>query len=85
MKKNDLNSLRAKTVAELRKEAAKRQVELSSFYAKIKAGQEKNLKRAKNARRDLAQILTLIRQKELLEQRAENKEHRKREETEKSP
>lgn len=79
MKKNDLNSFRAKTAIELKKEVVKRRVEISSHYAKIKAGQEKNLKKAKNARRDLAQILTLIRQKELLEQSTDSKQQSEKE------
>lgn len=68
MKKKDLTDLRNKKTNELEKLLAKKRNELVNTYAKIKAGQEKNLKKAKNIRRDVAQILTIIREKELLEQ-----------------
>ncbi len=67
MKKKDLTDLRNKKINELEKLLSKKRNELINTYAKIKAGQEKNLKKAKNMRRDIAQILTIIREKELLE------------------
>jgi len=67
MKKKDLTDLRNKKINELEKLLSKKRNELINTYAKIKAGQEKNLKKAKNIRRDVAQILTIIREKELLE------------------
>jgi ribosomal protein L29 len=66
MKKKDLTDLRNKKTNELEKLLSKKRNELINTYAKIKAGQEKNLKKAKNIRRDVAQILTIIREKELL-------------------
>ncbi len=66
MKKKDLTDLRNKKINELEKLLSKKRNELINTYAKIKAGQEKNLKKAKNMRRDIAQILTIIREKELL-------------------
>jgi ribosomal protein L29 len=66
MKKKDLTDLRNKKISELEKLLSKKRNELINTYAKIKAGQEKNLKKAKNIRRDVAQILTIIREKELL-------------------
>jgi ribosomal protein L29 len=66
MKKKDLTDLRNKKINELEKLVSKKRNELINTYAKIKAGQEKNLKKAKNIRRDVAQILTIIREKELL-------------------
>lgn len=66
MKKKDLTDLRNKKINELEKLLSKKRNELINTYAKIKAGQEKNLKKAKNIRRDIAQILTIIREKELL-------------------
>ncbi|MCK4588688.1 50S ribosomal protein L29 [Candidatus Woesebacteria bacterium] len=66
MKKKDLTDLRNKKINELEKLLSKKRNELINTYAKIKAGQEKNLKKAKNIRRDVAQILTIIREKELL-------------------
>lgn len=66
MKKKELTDLRNKKTNELEKLLSKKRNELINTYAKIKAGQEKNLKKAKNIRRDVAQILTIIREKELL-------------------
>jgi ribosomal protein L29 len=63
MKKKDLTDLRNKKINELEKLLSKKRNELINTYAKIKAGQEKNLKKAKNIRRDVAQILTIIREK----------------------
>lgn len=68
MKKKDLTDLRNKKTSELEKLLAKKRHELINANAKIKAGQEKNLKKAKNIRRDVAQILTIIREKKLLKE-----------------
>jgi len=70
MKKKDLLDLRSKKTGELEKLLSKKRNELINTYVKIKAGQEKNLKKAKNIRRDIAQILTIIREKELLKKEA---------------
>lgn len=68
MKKKDLKNLRDKSKNELKATVYKRKNELVATYAKIKAGQETNLKKAKNLRRDIAQILTVIREKETSEE-----------------
>ncbi|MGB6838750.1 MAG: 50S ribosomal protein L29 [Microgenomates group bacterium] len=68
MKKKELQELRVKKIAELRKLLSKKKKEAEVTYGKIKAGQEKNLKKAKNLKRDIAQILTLIREKQFLEE-----------------
>lgn len=68
MKKKELQELRIKKMAELRKLLSKRKKEADVTYGKMKAGQEKNLKKAKNLKRDIAQILTLIREKQFLEE-----------------
>ena len=74
MKKKELKDLKVKGLKELGKLVSQKKLELSESYAKIKAGQEKNLKKAKNLRRDVAQTLTIIREKELLEQESEGVE-----------
>lgn len=68
MKKKELQELRIKKIAELRKLLSKKKKEAEVTYGKMKAGQEKNLKKAKNLKRDIAQILTLIREKQFLEE-----------------
>lgn len=67
MKKTELTNLRTKTVAELKKMASEKKDEASMDYAKIKAGQEKNVKKSYLARKELAQILTILREKEIIE------------------
>jgi len=67
MKKKEIQDLRGKTQAELKKKAEDKRLELSKIVANLKASKEKNLKKAKNLRRELAQILTVLREKEILE------------------
>lgn len=67
MKTKDFKDLKTKEVKELRKNANDLVLQLSKIKAKIASGQEKNLKGAKNLRRDIARILTLIKEKEIVE------------------
>ena len=67
MKVKELQSLRTKQISELTKIVSEKKNEAGIAYAKIKAGQEKNVSRVKNLRHDIAQILTLIREKQILE------------------
>jgi len=66
MKKKDLQAARNKKVSELKKLVFKKKQEVEVLQAKVKAGQEKNLKKAKNIRIEIAQLLTLIREKEII-------------------
>lgn len=68
MKKKDLSELRNKDVGELKKKSEKLRLEIVKAKADLTASKEKNLKKVKNLRRDLAQILTLIREKQILEE-----------------
>lgn len=45
-------------------------------FARIKAGKEKNLKKASNIRREIAQILTSIREKQIAEKATKIKERK---------
>ncbi len=67
MKKKDLQELRKKEIPELKNLAEEKRLEIERVRAEIVSGREKNLKKVKNLRRDLAQILTLIKEKEILE------------------
>lgn len=67
MKKNELTSLRTKKMTELKAGMLAKKRELSLFYAKIVSGGEKNLKKGRNIKRDIAQMLTVIKEKELRE------------------
>lgn len=65
MKKNDLQSLRAKEVKELIKAVREKKLELIKFTAKLKSGGEKNVKKAANMKKEIAQILTVLKEKSL--------------------
>jgi ribosomal protein L29 len=65
MKLKAVQELRTKEIEKLRKEAVEKELEFFKFNAEIKVSKEKNLKKGKNLRRDLSQILTIIREKEL--------------------
>ena len=69
MKKRDLQEIRSKKVAELDKIVAKKRQESVLADAKMKTGQEKKIKKVKNLRREIAQILTIIREKQILEKK----------------
>jgi ribosomal protein L29 len=67
MKKKDLTNLRKKEIKDLEKMAKDMKLELAKATAEMRASREKNLKKTKNLRHDVAQILTIVREKELME------------------
>ena len=67
MKKRELDKLRGKESKELEKQSLDKKLELAKLESKIKAGKEKNIKKAKNLKIEIAQIMTLIREKEIME------------------
>lgn len=67
MKKKDFTELREKSAAELVKLAMQKKSEAAKKQMEILAGKEKNLKLYKNLRVEIAKILTLVREKEILE------------------
>lgn len=66
MKKKDLNALRAKKKEELKKMVDEKKLELFKFTAKLKVGEEKNLKKGFFLRKEMAKLLTIIKENELL-------------------
>lgn len=66
MKKKDLIGLRGKTEKELVRLAGKKLVDIAKAKAAIKAGQEKNLKKVKLLRGEISQILTILKEKEII-------------------
>jgi ribosomal protein L29 len=72
MKRNMLRDLRSKKLTDLEKMASEKRAEVDKARAEMKASKEQNLRKAKNLRRDLAQILTVVREKEIINE--ENKE-----------
>lgn len=67
MKTRDLKQFRIKTKKELLDLVRTKKKELLLCYAKIKAGKEKNTGLVKKIRRDIAQLLTIVKEKEILE------------------
>lgn len=80
MKKKDLVSLRKKDVKELKKMAEDKKNEALNAHVKMLAGQEKNLKKARNLRREVAQILTIVKEKEFVEELTKETEEKAKEE-----
>jgi len=73
MKKNDLKLIRSKTLPELVSLVRSKKEELTLSYTKLKADKIKNTSLLKNLKKDIAQLLTLIREKEIVEKLSENK------------
>ena len=73
MKTKDLKELRLKETAVLAKMANDKKEELKKAVVGIKVTKEKNLKKAKMVRREIAQILTVIREKEIIENEGSEK------------
>jgi len=70
MKKKDYREFKTKETAELEKALAGKRTDLAKTVPSLRSGKEKNLKKAKNLRREIAQILTLIREKEIVKREA---------------
>ena len=66
MKKKELESLRKKDVKELNKMLEEKKREYLLSYSQVKAGQEKDTSKPTNIRKDVAQILTTIKEKEII-------------------
>ncbi|OGM10596.1 50S ribosomal protein L29 [Candidatus Woesebacteria bacterium RBG_16_36_11] len=67
MKKKDFESLKEKNISDLKKMVFDKKKETSLLFAKTKAGQEKNTSKMRNIKREIARILTLITEKEIIE------------------
>ena len=67
MKRKQLDDQKSKDVNFLNKLIAENKIELQKVQAEIRAGKEKNLKKAKNLRTDISQLLSILKEKEILE------------------
>jgi ribosomal protein L29 len=67
MKRKEFTDLKSKTVADLLKMASAKQVESLKKKMQILGGKEKNLKAYRILRAEIAKILTLVREKEIIE------------------
>lgn len=75
MKKKDLKMLVGKKTKELEKILSEKRLEILKNQAEVYSGKEKNLKKAKNLRKEIAQILTIIKENELTKKESEAKEN----------
>lgn len=67
MKRKDFTDLRTKDIKTLKKLAMEKKLEVAKKKMEIMGGKEKNIVAAGNLRKELAQILTLVREKEIIE------------------
>lgn len=66
MKKKDLNTLKGKDVQVLVKDVTEKRAKLVKEEMALRVGKVNKLKEIRNLRHDIAQILTIIREKELI-------------------
>ena len=67
MKKKDILDVRGKAEKEIANSLKEKKLELAKTKVKIASGEEKNIKKAKNLRREIAQLLTILKEKALME------------------
>lgn len=65
MKKNELAGLRAKGKEEAKKELSRKKKELALLMSEMGRGKHKNMRAAKNLRKDIAQLLTVLKENKL--------------------
>lgn len=66
MKRKELNELRGKDTKALNKLIAAKKAEITKVKVDINVSKEKNLKKLKNLRHDVAQVMTLVKEKDLI-------------------
>lgn len=67
MKLKEFKDLKNKEIKELLKISDEKKVLLRKVILEIKSGSEKNLKKAHNLKKEIAKILTLIKEKEIIQ------------------
>ena len=65
MKKNDFKNIKTKKVEDLKKMVSEKKLELMKLLSNKASKGEKNLKKGRNLKKEIAQILTLVREKKL--------------------
>lgn len=74
MKIKELTNIKNKTIKELIKLVFDKKIEAKKAKVNSISGKEKNLKISKNMKRDIAQILTVIREKQIVEKLSRKEE-----------
>lgn len=67
MKKKELTDIKGKTIKDLNKLVYTKKLEAKKSKMNTASGKVKNLREFKNLRRDIAQILTVIKEKQIFE------------------
>lgn len=65
MKIKELKEVKNKDIKELETMVSKQKLELMKNQVKIAGGKEKNLKKSWNLRREIAQLLSIIKEKQI--------------------
>lgn len=78
MKKKELAKQREKSIKVLKSALEKKRRTLSETFVKTKAGQEKNIKKVKILKREIAQLLTIVKEKETEEKKVKSKEKKEK-------
>lgn len=65
MKKNDFKNLKTKKAEDLKKMISEKKLELMKLLSNKVSKGDKNLKKGRNLKKEIAQILTLVREKKL--------------------
>ena len=65
MKKNDYKNLKMKKAEDLKKMISEKKLELLKLLSNKASKGDKNLKKGRNLKKEIAQILTLVRDAEL--------------------
>lgn len=73
MKKKDLTKAREKSIPELAKIVSELRLKRAQARGNVVAGKEKNIKTSKNIKKDVAQLLTIINQKQKEEKKTKSK------------
>ena len=75
MKKRELVDVRKSEAKEIAGRVKEKKLELAKARVKIVSGEEKNVKKVTNLKKEIAQLLTILREKELVQ--VETKEETK--------
>jgi len=67
MKKKEMNEVKAKDIKEMEKIISEKKIDIIKTRAQVVTSKEKNLKKIKMAKRDISQISTIIREKQIAE------------------
>ncbi|QQS38963.1 50S ribosomal protein L29 [Candidatus Woesebacteria bacterium] len=67
MNKAEKKSFRSKSLSEMKAELVKLKINISKEIVELKSGKNTNPKKKRELRRDISQISTIIREKELVE------------------